>query len=85
MVELSSNVDGSKVKVKAISTQQVQEMAPGFQSKIISSAITIEVEKGVGLKHAVGVCFVVAKNKIPPPASQQEAKQRPDGGCRKVW
>src|SRR5262249_41525060 len=83
--EVSSNGEGWKGEGKGISTQQVQGMGPGVQSRIISRAIPSEGERGEGLKHAVGVCFVVAKNKIPPPASQQEAKQRPDGGCRKVW
>jgi len=85
IVVLSDKLQPTDVeKVEALSKAQVEEKAPGFAPRLLSSTIDIEVKRGVEKKQPITLCFVVDKKRLPSPAQQQQDKQRPDGGCRKV-
>ena len=86
IVVLSDKLQATDVeKVEALSKAQVEEKAPGFAPRLLSSTIDIEVKRGVEKKQPITLCFKVDKRRLPSPAQQQQDKQRPDGGCRKVF
>jgi hypothetical protein len=73
-------------RVEALSTTQVDGMAPGFTKKLLSSTIDIEVKKGVKKNQPITLCFNVDKRRLPSSsASQQRHKSQPAGGCRHVF
>ena len=83
IVMFGSDVEASEVKVEVVRKQRVEEEAPGFGSRLISSVIDIEVKRGVSSRRGVELCFVVAKKDIPK-KEEREGRGRPEGGCRKV-
>lgn len=83
IVMFGSDVEASEVKVEVVGKQRVEEEAPGFGSRLISSVIDIEVKRGVSSRRGVELCFVVAKKDIPT-KEEREGRGRPEGGCRKV-
>ena len=86
IVVLSDKLQATDVeKVEALSKAQVEEKAPGFTSRLLSSTIDIEVKRGVDRKQPITLCFKVDKKRLPSPAQQQRDKERPDGGCRNVF
>src|SRR6188474_2762880 len=83
IVMFGSDVEASEVKVEVVGKQRVEEEAPGFGSRLISSVIDIEVKRGMSSRRGVELCFVVAKKDIPT-KEEREGRGRPEGGCHKV-
>ena len=86
-VFVPNGVDASEVSVRVLSQQQIAEQTSrATASRIISSTIDIEVKRGVNKNRPITLCFKVDKRRLPSSSAQQQReKQRPDGGCRKVF